>query len=374
MSNDEKVEVTAARLRHLIESGCLSKADRTIADQCQRRLEQPLRLTVFGTDPRHAIDLINLMVGQPVVAPSIHRARINFFHGEEAHARLQFRDGSRKRLEGSEFRRLFDDNPSWIRIYIDLPVLKKLSLLLATETKTRALCADVEKTLPASDIAIWAGQDLNEHLAQVWEQVPQRLRDHSYLVLSPEMDGSSWEPIAQEFVDVFRVDPRQAQEAKSAEGGVNKEAFKASGGAQIVRTIKKEIELLTQSALDASEVLFMRHADVLDAMKHKPAPVDDGDEDWPDEDTRPPLTQAETDALITRLASNQPQPDPALAVQLGKVASRSRLLGASTTGPQISQRTVSMAIKNMPRSVAKSPKRERSRRISGPATPWSLGL
>ncbi|MEO0943450.1 MAG: hypothetical protein AAFY06_01220 [Pseudomonadota bacterium] len=372
MSDDDSVKVTAARLRHLIDNGNLSASDRAIAEQCQRRLEQPLRLTVFGTDPRHAIGLINLMVGQPVVAPSINRARIHFFYGEEPHARLQFRDGSRKRLEGSEFRRLFDDNPSWVRIYINLPVLKKLSLLVATETQTRALCSDVEKTLPASDIALWAGADLNEALAQVWERVPQRLRDHSYLVLSPEMDFASWRPVAQEFVEVLRVDPRRAQDAKAAEGGVNKEAFKASGGAQFVRTIKKEIELLIQSALDASEVLFMRHADVADATKNADLPTDQ-EEDWPDDDRRPKLTPAETEALITRIASQQ-QGDPAYAVTLGKLASRSRLLGKSTSGPQITQRTVSMAIKNMPRNASKSPKRVRSRRMSGPATPWSLGL
>ena len=308
------------------------------------------------------------MMGQPVIPPSINRARINFFYGEEPHARLQFRDGSRTRLEGTEFRRLFDDNPSWIRIYINLPVLKKLSILVATETKTRALCADVEKTLPASDIALWAGHDLNEPLSEVWEQVPQRLRDHSYLVLSPEMNFASWQPIAQEFVEVLRVDPRSAQEAKSAEGGVDKEAFKASGGAKIVRTIKKEIDLLVQSALDASEVLFVRHPDAAEASENANLAAEE--EDWP-EDTRPPMTKAEAEALISRLTSQPPQHE---AVQLGKLASRSRLLGKSTPSPQVTQRTVSMAIKNMPRSVSKSPKRVRSRRMSGPATPWSLGL
>lgn len=341
MSEDEKVKATAARLRQLIDAEGLSEADRGIAEHCQRRLEQPLRLTVFGTDTRHAVSLINLIVGQPVIAPSISRARINFFYGEEPHARLQFRDGSRQRLEGSEFRRLFDDNPSWIRMYVNLPVLKKLSLLLATESNPRSLCADVGKTLPATDIALWAGDELSEPLANAWDTAPEHLRNHSYLVLSPFMDITSWQPIASEFVDVLRVDPNQALDAKAAEGGVDKETFRASGGASVVRMIKKEIDLLVNSALDAGEVLLMRNAEL--------------------------EPQAELPAT--------PQDDPEVPVQLGKLASRSRLLGKSTSGPQITQRTVSMAIKNMPRNVTKNPKRVRSRRTtSGPATPWSLGL
>ena len=256
MSDDNRALETSLRLKHLIEDVELSRADKALAERCMRRLAQPLRVTVFGTDPRHAISLINLMIGQPVVSPSIQRARIQFLYGETAHARLQFRDGSQTRLEGSEFRRLFDDNPSRVRIYVDLPVLKKLSILVAAESNPAALCEDSDKTLPPADIAIWAGAELTTKMVEVWNNVPDRLRDHSYLVLSPDMDMSSWKSIAQEFVEIMRVDPRRAQEAKQAEGGVDKDAFREAGGTKIVKTIKKEIELLTQSAFDAADVLF----------------------------------------------------------------------------------------------------------------------
>ncbi|MEO0509268.1 MAG: hypothetical protein AAF065_05370, partial [Verrucomicrobiota bacterium] len=247
MSDDNGELEAALRLKELIDHAELTRADKALAERCLRRLSQPLRLTVFGTDTRHAISLINLMIGQPVVSPSIPRARIQFLHGDVAHARLQFRDGTQRRIEGSEFRQLFDDNPTRVRIYIDLPVLKKLSILVAAEENPTALCSDADKTLPAADIAMWAGAELSAPLIEAWETMPDRLRDHSYLVLSPKMDFANWKELAQEFVEVMRVDPTAAQEAKDGPEGVDKVAFKESGGAQLVKTVKKEIDLLMQA-------------------------------------------------------------------------------------------------------------------------------
>lgn len=365
MSNDKRAEETATRLRQLIEDCELADGDRYLAERCLRRLEQPLRLTVFGTDPKHAISLINLMIGQPVVSPSISRARIQFLYGDSAYARLQFRDGSQERIEGSEFRRLFDNSPTRVRLYVDLPVLKKLSILVATEKNPKSLCADVEKTLPPADIAIWAGDTLTPELNTVWQNIPDRLQDHSYLVLSPEMDYDNWKPIAQEFAEILRVDPKRAQEAKSAEGGVDKEEFKEAGGAQLVRTIKREIDVLFQAALDASEVLFLRYG--ADTEDNAPADQYDGP---------PPGISNE---VIERMRSASSR-DHAYSVPLGKLASRSRLLNSPAQSVQVTQRTVSMAIKNMPKNVTRpaskvaTKARTTSRKSRPGATPWSLGL
>jgi hypothetical protein len=365
MSDDNSALETSLRLKHLIEDVELSRSDKALAERCMRRLAQPLRLTVFGTDPRHAISLINLMIGQPVVSPSIPRARIQFLYGETAHARLQFRDGSQTRLEGSEFRRLFDDNPSRVRIYVDLPVLKKLSILVASESNPVALCEDSDKTLPPADIALWSGAELSSEMVEVWNSIPDRLRDHSYLVLSPDMDMSSWKSIAQEFVEIMRVDPLRAQEAKEAKGGVDKEAFREAGGGKIVKTIKREIDLLTQSAFDAAEVLLLRYADQLPTVSAPATP-----EPGPEADAPEP----EPNRVPTRVMREQ-----VFSVPLGKLASRSRLVGYEEPKQQ-PKRTVSMAIKNMPKNPARpvsktgSKPRPKSRRSRPGATPWSLGL
>ena len=229
----------------------------------------------------------------------------------------------------------------------------------------RRLCVDTDKILPPADISLWTGDELSIPILEAWRSIPDRLRDHSYLVLSPTMDMESWKSIAQEFVEIMRVDPRRAQEAKENPDGVDKAEFKSSGGAQLVKSIKKEIDVLLQSSLDASEVLFARYGD--EADEEPPMPPANVRTDRPAD---------LTDEIIERIVS-RPMRDGAYSVPLGKLASRSRLLGKPTPQPKVTSRTVSMAIKNMPktRPVSKSGPKPRGRRRSGPgATPWSLGL
>ncbi|MEM6385834.1 MAG: hypothetical protein AAF718_06320 [Pseudomonadota bacterium] len=369
MSEDSAVLETAQRLVELCDKAEMASADKVLAERCIRRLAHPLRLTVFGTDTRHAISLVNLMIGQPVISPSIKRARIQFLHGLDAHARVQYRDGRQERIEGSEFRRLFDENPTRVRIQVDLPVLKKLSIMVSAEADAKTLCEDVDKTLPPADIALWAGAELSEPLIEAWENVPDRLRDHSYLILSPDMDFANWKPIAQEFVEVIRVDPRRAQEAKEQEGGVDKLAFKEAGGAHIIKTIKKEIDILVQSAIDASEILFSRYGVGHDA-------ADTSEENHADGQS---ALSVEAEAGNDGPAAPREQ---VYSVPLGKLASRSRMISSPSAKNSAAktQRSVSLAIKNMPKTQARpfskvaTKARQRSRRSGPTATPWSLGL
>ena len=392
MIQNEAEKETALRLRRLIEKADLSRSDRYLAERCLRRIEHPLRMTLFGTDPGHAISLLNLMIGQAVVSPSIPRARIQFFHSEVPHARVQYRDGSQEKIQGSDFRKLFADNPTKVRIYIDLPVLKKLSIIVAAEPDAEALCSDIDKTLPGADISIWTGGPLGEPMRRIWQELPERLRDHSYLVPSPTMDMASWQDIQHEFVDTFPVDPRRAQEAKSRKGGVDKIAFKDAGGAQIVKTIKKEIEVLVRSALDTGEVLLARFADQIEAFEEAPEELAPEKEDTIDAAEHEPIPEEtatepepspdpDIDSIIDRVQT-VPLRQQVYSVPLGKLASRSRLLSTSGHNVQakITQRTVSQAIKNMPKKVSRpvskslATRRVRSRKSRPSATPWSLGL
>ncbi len=394
MVDDSARQDTSQRLKSLIETDRLSEADRSVAAQCLRRLENPLRLTVFGTDPAHAAELVNLMVGQAVIPPDIPRGRIQVLNGPALVAQAHAADGTKHRVDGPDISAAFDGDPARVRVFADLPVLKKLSVLIAVDPDPARLIRDAAKTLPPADMTIWSGADLAPGMDEIWQAMPEALRDHSYLVLSPRMNFPSWDAIAPDFVDVLSVDPRRAQDAKSAAGGVDKAAFKAAGGTALVKAIKKELDILVQSASDAAQVLCARHAqEATDTSATAPANAgpDIGDApaaaDNHQAETAEPEAQfaepqdADNDFFAKR-TQTVPLRQQAYSVPLGKLASRSRLLNKAAqegTG-LLSQRTVSLALKNMPKSdnrtVSKSGPRPRivSRRIRGSATPWSLDL
>ncbi|MDA9865170.1 hypothetical protein N9C96_00660 [bacterium] len=360
MSEGTKALDVSLRVKQLIKEVDLSESDQALAERCLRQLEEPLRLTVFGTDAKHAISLVNLMVGQSLVSPSIPHARILLGHDKVAHARLHFGDGTQKRVDEADFPSMFDDNPSKVRIFADLPVLKKLSILVAVDSDPETLCMDYDKALLAADIALWAGAVFSKPMERVWQSLPDKLRDHSYLVLSPRMDIASWKGIQEEFGEVLLVDPRRAQEAKKGRNGVDKAAFKDAGGTQIVRTIKKEIDAFMQSALDAGEVLLMRYADQFDTVEE---PL-----------VREATAAFETTRKLTLVRSDDDAVGATSSIikkPPGRVNSMS-LREKIQSEPQV--------LKNMPRTQSRpnskpAPKlRTRSRRSRPPATPWSLDL
>lgn len=379
MSEDtERHADLTARLARLIETDSLSEADRGVAAQCLRRLGQPLRVTVFGTDPAHAIELVNLMVGQPILPPGIERGRIQVTNGPSLIAQAVDHDGTKRRIDGPNIGAAFEGAPARVRVYDDLPVLKKLSILIATDADPALLAADAAKTIPPADITLWAGATFFPQLDTVWQAMPDVLRDHSYLVLSPAMDPSTWASVSADFVDVLTVDPRAAQAAKSASSGVDKAAFKAAGGTDLVKAIKKEIDMLVQSASDAAEVLCARYAE-----SAAPTPAASTPEpDTPESDPAPAPSGGDDDDFFASRMRSTPLRQQVYSVPLGKLASRSRLLNkaAQDGNAMLTQREVSLAMKNMPKSESRQPTkavsraRPVSRRIRTSATPWSLDL
>ncbi len=335
MSIDQTAESTAKRLKSFVRHTDLEDEDVSLAAQALRLLEQPLRMVVFGTDPKHAISLVNLMIGQALIPSNLPVANIRLKHSEEPHAKIQHQDGEKQLIQGDDFSAAFDGEPAKTQICVDLPVLKKSSILLVSQNDAVALHEDLERWLSAADIVLWAGGEPSLPIMELWRSMHEQLRSHSYLVLSQSADPEGWNDFASGFADVLHVDPRRAHAAKTRKDGVDKAAFKDAGGTQIVKTIKKEIELNVQFGVDAAEILFARHADAHgqanlasppssaeDGQKQaspKPAPSNAAN---PDADSE--LEMAEERAKAIERVLTRSSREQKYSVPLGKVATRSR--------------------------------------------------
>lgn len=261
MTVDNELSITVARrLSRLLASKKLDKSEVAAASLCLRRLNQPLRAVIFGTYPMHAISLLNLMVGKPILPPRRRTARVQLSHSaNKTFADAQLSDGTVRRLTEEQFGKMFAESPARVKVCADLPVLSKVAFLLASDADSERLCLNDGKAILFADFVIWAGGEMTESLASTWEQMPDQIRSHSHLVLPQSMDLDSWDPIRNEFVSALQVDAAQALEAKSRVAGPDREAFEASGGMAFVSEIKREIGTLRQSALDLAQLLLIRH-------------------------------------------------------------------------------------------------------------------
>lgn len=259
MNEAERVTDTANRLQKLVTAGILSDEDATTAMLCHRRLMQPLRLAIFGTNPKHALHLLNLLAGQALVPPFLGQVHVHVVYSDTPYAEIQLGNGDSKRIEGNDFREIFAENPVRAKLGVDLPLLQKVAFLINANPDSAELCIGATRALTPCDMVIWAGEEMDERMAETWFSMPQKIRDHSYLVLSHNADDQSWESVKTEFVGVHMVDARAAQAAKIKKGGVDKKAFRQSGGSAIVKDIKKDIENLRVSAFDGAEFILTRN-------------------------------------------------------------------------------------------------------------------
>lgn len=249
------------RLISLLSRVHLSDADENVAQQCARRLSQPLRLILLGSDSQHAVSLLGFLVGLDLRCPTVDRLRVQCVFSSEPFASVEYSDGTTRTMGGNRISDAFSEDPVRVKIGFDSAVLRKLSFMIAVDRDEQQLSAEIEQTLVASDIALFCGDALSAPMRALIGRLPDRLKHHSYLTLPPAKPLAEWQEVADDFAGTVQIDPRAAQAAKSAVGGVDKEAFRQAGGTAMVRAVKRELDVLQQAAVDAAQVLLTRHAE-----------------------------------------------------------------------------------------------------------------
>jgi hypothetical protein len=306
-------------------------------------------------------------------------------HNERPAAVAIYPDESRKTFKDEDIVSAFDDNPSRVRVGYDLPSLKKVSFLRVSADDTAGLAKSIRWSVMPSDVVLWTGTVFNDHDAKIWSALPQRIRDHSYLVQPLDGVASAEHLSASGFVDLLRVDPRAASAARERPGGVDKTSFKNAGGTALVRAVKKEIETSAQAALDAGQVILIRNAKRLEGLPElTPEEVEASAKPSGNFDTPKPR------AVVTTPAPAEEQ--PALRV----VASSERVV--VPTRPVVENQPVAVQERE-PEEATEQPdpvvlealNRVRTRQLNAEkaraaqeadalakqkqsATPWSLGL
>ena len=305
MIGDMKTQ-TAARLAQALKSGRLTSNAEEMAGQCLKRLESPLRLTILGTNSTYANRLLNLVVGAKCVDPNAGHVTMQVLHNERPAAVSIYEDETRKTFKDDDIVLAFDGNPSRVRVGYDLPSLKKISVLRVSADTTAGLAQSIRWSVMPSDVVLWCGAAFGEADKKIWAALPQRIRDHSYLI--QPLDGVITEEMmnASGFVDVLKLDPRAALAARERPGGVDKTSFKNAGGTALVRAMKKEIETSAQAALDAAQVILIRQAKQLEDLPEPTLEDLNAAKSTEPSFEQEPRPQAKAPAPVTRPISEQP--------------------------------------------------------------------
>lgn len=324
-------ELTAAqRLGRLLDRGLLpAGGPAEAAERLLERLERPARVALLGLPGCGKSAILNLLTGTVVVPETLRLPTIIVQHGEEERMLCTLSDGKTEIVPGRDLSQVLTLNPALITVEANLPALKVISLL---EVAAGPMEADQRRAATwaskRADFLIWCTTSYLPKEQQVWEGMPDMVKDNGFLFLtkvdllgSREAAQGMLERVelraGEEFRQVLAISAKQARSAMTAPGGLDRELFRDSGAAAVITTIKTRVQMARRADTDMAELLIARHASAGGLVARRLAEAEpeaaapDANPGW----TPPPevvikAPAASATAPVTQVPEPEPEPAP----------------------------------------------------------------
>ncbi len=296
---DETGEMTVAqRLGHLLDRGLLpAGGPAEAAERLIERLERPARIALLGLPGSGKSAILNLLAGSVVVPEMLRLPTIIVQHGAEARMLCTLADGRTEIVPGGDLSHVMALNPALVTLELNLAALKVISLLEVSagpmEAEQRRAAVWASKR---ADIVIWCTTSYLPKEQQVWEGMPDSVKDNGFLFLtkvdllgSREAADGMLERVelraGEEFRQVLSISAKQARTAMLAPGGLDREMFRDSGASSVISTIKTRVQMARRADTDMAELLLARHVEASSIVARRFAE--------PDPETREELPAAQ---------------------------------------------------------------------------------
>jgi hypothetical protein len=261
------------------------------AAQLLSRLQSKTRVTLMGLPKSGKSGVFNLLAGADIL-PDGFDATVQLVHGDAPQAEVTLPDGTALKLDGApDLENIGAMAPVFVKLHMDLPSLKKISLLEVAPGSDRAeQQRAVAWAVKQTDIGIWCTDGFTAAEQALWSHVPDTLKDHAILLRTRadtlgDQRATALDDLRNALEDDFAfflaISMLEANAAK-ADGSLDKAAFKASGATGLISTILRQIERGRQTAVDQADILLLKHANAAEAEKTAPEPAADVEADEPE--------------------------------------------------------------------------------------------
>ncbi|MFQ6551265.1 hypothetical protein AAD018_002850 [Aestuariibius insulae] len=276
-------------------------------------LRDPVRLSVMGLPGTGKSTLTNFLTGASVVPEGIRLPSLWVVRGERNRAICTLRDGTEEVIEPIDAGEIAACAPVFVRLEMRLPALDKISVLEVVmgpeiSDRRRALGWAARRT----DIAIWCSQAFDHEEQELWSTMPDRIKDHAFLVISKADELASsgilqdrladlGATAAEDFQGIYPIATLQALDARAPDGSVDKAKLTSSGGRALIGAILRIVEQGRQSALDNAGILLRQYQDALSrAIAPTPAPPPAAATPMPEPDPEPEADEEKSKTLDPR--------------------------------------------------------------------------
>ncbi|MEO6300912.1 MAG: hypothetical protein ABIV25_06460, partial [Paracoccaceae bacterium] len=273
------IEQVALRLHHALQSDALPPEGRSIGQRLMRQLNQPTRIAMIGLAGSGKTNLINMLLGARLMPDVDGIAAVELSFGDTARWQVVMADGTIRTDEGVLDAALIPAQAVRFSQQLPDPRLKEWSFAEVTLSHARSEQDQLlDWMVKRSDIAIWCSQQFDDRERALWSQVPEHLKDHSFLALTRadrlHMKGELTDRIARlqpivadEFLCLFPIATLQAASARKGGTEGNDGLWRSSGGKAFFEGIRQQVDQARTADLDHAYMLLERYKVVIPEQK-----------------------------------------------------------------------------------------------------------
>ncbi len=286
MSNQSLGNRVQTELKQAVLSGLLPDSDHEKAEVLLERLQKPVRLAILGMPESGKSRLLNLLVGADVIPQGVHLPTLQLVYGESEKSVCTLPDGSKEEFNSVDADMIAGLSPVFIEMQMPLPALNKISVLeVVAPNDTNAVHRASQWASKRSDVALWCTRGFTEPEQRIWATMPDLIKDHAFCMVThadflkaqglyEAAVGAITAAAGDDFNAVLAIATNQALSARHADGTVDKDAMRESGGSALISAVLKQVERGRQSAVDQADVLLHQYADLLAPVKDAPVAPD----------------------------------------------------------------------------------------------------
>ena len=287
MSAVAAMDDVAIRLQQALQTGGLPPEGRSIGQRLMTQLNQPTRVAAIGLAGSGKTSLVNMLLGARLMPDLDGPASVELVFGETARVQFVLPGGTVRVCAGLADPAAIPADAVRVCQELPDPRLNAWSFLeVSVSHAGQGQAALLEWMTQRTDIAIWCSQGFDDRERKLWSQVPDHLKDHSFLALTradrlmmkDELATriAQLEPIvADEFLGLYPVATLQAAAARKAGASPNDALWQSSGAKALVAAIKAQVDQARMASLDHAYVLLERYKAALAGPGHstRNAPV-----------------------------------------------------------------------------------------------------
>jgi hypothetical protein len=263
---------TREKLEFAISTGLLPEDVAKPAKNVLKGFDTPLRVVLLGASGVGKTAVLNLLLGQNMVpdgTDGMPSVKLEF--GVEPKMLCTLPDGSKKIIGGIDFEACASLKPAFVTVQANLPALAKISVMevVAPDVPEQQQKA-VSWACKQADVVIWCSTDFTEDEQDIWDVVPDRLKDHGFLLLTKTDQLMGQAEIntrlaslsricGDEFLRILPISAKLALEARGTGRNINLNLFKSSGATGLISAIKGQIEEAQRAITDNAEQILARY-------------------------------------------------------------------------------------------------------------------